>query len=85
MPKLRKTNKVNYRQEDEIVNNPQSCTSLECSMYRTPKDDEIDIMRQKRDTGIQALFLKKVISYKIVTLFLFSNVWSSIFITIYNI
>ena len=40
-PKYRKTNKVNYRQEDEIVNS----TSLECSMYRTPKDGEIDIMR----------------------------------------
>ena len=25
-PKFRKTNKVNYRQEDEIVNSPQSCT-----------------------------------------------------------
>ena len=28
LPKFRKTNKVNYRQEDEIVNNPHSCTSL---------------------------------------------------------
>ena len=44
-PKFRKMNKVNYRQEDEIVNSPQSCTALECSMYRTPKDGEIDIMR----------------------------------------
>ena len=44
-PKFRKMNKVNYRQEDEIVNSPHSCTSLECSMYRTPKDGEIDIMR----------------------------------------
>ena len=52
MPKFRKTNKINYRQEDEIVNSPQSCTSLECSMYRTPRDGKIDIMRQKR--GIQA-------------------------------
>ena len=43
--KFRKMNKVNYRQEDEIVNSPQSCTSLECSTYRTPKDGEIDIMR----------------------------------------
>ena len=44
---------MNNRQEDEIINSPQSCTSLECSMYRTPRDGEIDIMRQKRDTGIQ--------------------------------
>ena len=45
MPKFRKMNKVNYRQEDEIVNSPHSCTSLECSMYGTPKEGEIDIMR----------------------------------------
>ena len=44
-PKYRKMNKVTYRQGDEIVNSPQSCTSLECSMYRAPKDGEIDIMR----------------------------------------
>ena len=59
IPKFRKTNKVNYRQEDEIVNSPQSCTSLECSMYRTPRDGEIDIMKQKRDTGIQYRHEKK--------------------------
>ena len=53
MPKFRKINKVNYRQEDEMVNNPHSCTSLECSIYRTSKDGEIDIMRCKIDTGIQ--------------------------------
>ena len=59
MPKFRKTNKVNYRQEDEIVNSPHSCTSLECSMYRTPKDGDIDITRWKRDTGIQYRHEKK--------------------------
>ena len=52
IPQFRKMNKVNYRQEDEIIN-AQSCTSLECSMYRTPSGGEIDIMRQKRDRGIQ--------------------------------
>ena len=52
IPQFRKTNKVNYQQEDEIINSPQSCTSLECSMYITPRDGEIDIMRWKRDTGI---------------------------------
>ena len=46
MPKFRKTYKVNYRQEDEIVNSPH--TSLECSIYRTSNDGEIDIMRCKR-------------------------------------
>ena len=59
IPKFRKTNKVTYRQEDEIVNNPHSCTSLECSIYRTPRDGEIDIMRWKRDTGIQYRHEKK--------------------------
>ena len=59
MPKFRKTNKVNYRQEDEIVNSPCSCTSLECSIYRTSKDGEINIMRCKRDTGIQYRHEKK--------------------------
>ena len=53
IPNFNMTNKDNYRQEDEIVNNPHSCISLECSTYRTPRDGENDIMRWKRDTGIQ--------------------------------
>ena len=53
VPKFRKMNKINNRQEDEIINSPQSCTALECSTYRTLRDGEIDIMRWKRDTGIQ--------------------------------
>ena len=59
IPQFRKTNKVNYRQEDEIINSPQSCTSLEYSTYRIPRDGEIDIIRQKRDTGIQYTHGKK--------------------------
>ena len=59
IPKFRKTNKVNNRQEDEIVNSPQSCTSLACGMNRTPRDGEIDIRRWKRDTGIQYRHEKK--------------------------
>ena len=59
IPKFRKMNKVNYRQKDEIVNSPQSCTSLECSVYRTPRDGEIVIMRQERDTSIQYRHEKK--------------------------
>ena len=58
-PKFRKMNKVNYRQEDKIVNSPQSCTSFGCSTFRTPKDGEIDIMRQKRDTGVQYRYQKR--------------------------
>ena len=53
IPQFRKTDKVYYRQEDEIISSPQSCTSLECSTYRIPRDGKIDIMRCKRDTGIQ--------------------------------
>ena len=45
IPQFQKMNKVNYREEDDIVNSPQSCTSLECSTYRTSRDGEIDIMR----------------------------------------
>ena len=59
IPQFRKTNKVNYRQGDEIINSPQSCTSHECSTYRRPRDGEIDIMRWKRDTGIQYRHEKK--------------------------
>ena len=59
IPQFRKRNKVNYRQEDEIINSPQSCTSLECNTYRTPRDGEIDIMRWKRDAGIQYRHEKK--------------------------
>ena len=47
------------REENEIVNSPQSCTSLECSMYRTSRDGVIDIRRWKRDTGIQYRHEKK--------------------------
>ena len=59
IPQFRQMNKVNYRQEDEIINSLQSCTSLECSTFGTPKDGEIDIMRWKRDTGIQYRHEKK--------------------------
>ena len=59
MPKFRKMNKVNYKQDDEIVNSPHSCISFECSIYRTSKDGEIDIMRCTRDTGIQYRHQKK--------------------------
>ena len=59
MTKFRKMQKVNYRQEDEIVNSPHSCTTLECSTYRTSKDGEIDLTRRTQDTGIQYRHEKK--------------------------
>ena len=52
IPLFQKMNKVNHREANEIVNSPQSCTLLECSMYRTSRDGEIDIRRRKRDTGM---------------------------------
>ena len=45
--------KVNYREEDEIVNKPLSCTELVCNEYQTDKDGVIDLSRSKQDTGIQ--------------------------------
>ena len=45
--KFRKMHKVNYRQEDEIVNSPHPYTSLECSIYITFKEGEIDLTRRK--------------------------------------
>ena len=59
IPQFQKMNKVKYREENDIVNSLQSCTSLECRMYRTSRDGEIVIMRQKRDTGIQYRHEKK--------------------------
>ena len=59
IPQFQKMNKVNYREEDDIVNRSQLCTSLECSLYSTSRDGEIDITRCKRDTGIQYRHEKK--------------------------
>ena len=44
---------VNYREEDEIINKPLSCTKLTCNEYQTDKDGVIDLSRSKRDTGMQ--------------------------------
>ena len=52
-------NKISYREEDEIVNSPQACTSSECTSYRTSRDGVIDIRRWKRDTGMQYRHEKK--------------------------
>ena len=38
---------INYREEDEIINKPLSCTELECSEYQTDKDGVIDLSRSK--------------------------------------
>ena len=57
--KFRKTNKISCREEDEIANSPQSCTSPGCTSYSTCRDGEIDLKRPKRDTGIQYRHEKK--------------------------
>ena len=44
---------VNYREEDEIINKPLSCTEFECNEYQTDKDGMIDLSRSKGDTHIQ--------------------------------
>ena len=44
---------INYREEDEIINKPLSCTEFECNEYQTDKDGMIDLSRSKQDTGIQ--------------------------------
>ena len=53
IPQFQKMTKISYREEDEIVNSPQSCTSSECTSYSTSRDGVIDIRRWKRDTCIQ--------------------------------
>ena len=51
--------KISYREEDDKVNSPLSCTSPGCTLYTTSRHGVIDIKRQKRDTGIQYRHEKK--------------------------
>ena len=51
--------KVNYREEDEIINKPLSCTELICNEYQTDKDGVIDLSRSKQDTSIQYRWQQK--------------------------
>ena len=39
------TQKINYREEDEIINKPLSCTGLKCNEYQMDKDGAIDLFR----------------------------------------
>ena len=47
------TQKINYREEDEIINKPLLCTRLKCNEYKMDKDGVIDLSRSKQDFGIQ--------------------------------
>ena len=38
---------INYREEDEIINKPLSCTELKSNKYQTDKDGAIDLSRSK--------------------------------------
>ena len=51
--------RINYRAEDEIKNEPLSCIDLECTKYKMEKDGLIDLTRKKRDTSIQYRHQKK--------------------------
>ena len=59
IPQFQKMNNISYRVKDDIGNSLQSCTSSQCSSYRTSRDGVIDIKRLKRDTGIQYRHEKK--------------------------
>ena len=39
--------RVNYREEDTIINKPLSCTELVCNEYQTDKDGAIELSRSK--------------------------------------
>ena len=51
--KYRKTNVVNYRQENDDFNMLLTYTFLDCEQYRTDYDGQIDTTRQKHTLGIQ--------------------------------
>ena len=51
--KYRETVKVNYRQQDDITNISQTCTSIECNEYRMSYDRQINTSRHKPAVGIQ--------------------------------
>ena len=59
MPKFQKMKKISYREEDNLVNSPHSCTLSGCISYSTSRNGVIDIKRWKRDTGIQYRHEKK--------------------------
>ena len=51
--KYRETLKVNYRKENEVINTPLTCTSIECNEYRMNYDGQIDVTRCQQAVGIQ--------------------------------
>ena len=47
--KFIKAQRVQYKQEDEMINDHHSCTSIECDYFQTDRDGEIDLT-SKRET-----------------------------------
>ena len=43
--KFTKAQRVQYRQEDETINDHHSCTSIECDYFQTDRDGVIDLTR----------------------------------------
>ena len=51
--KYRETTVVNYRQDNDDLSTPSTCTFLDCDDYRTDFDGQIDTSRCRRAVGIQ--------------------------------
>ena len=47
------TKKVNYRQQNDNFNIVETCTFLDCDLYRTNYDGHINTIRQKHVLGIR--------------------------------
>ena len=41
------TQKINYREENEIINKPLTCTGFKCNEHQMDKDGAIDLSRLK--------------------------------------
>ena len=57
--KFKQVQKVQYKQEDETKNKHHSCTALNCNLVQITTDGTIDMVRKKRDIGIQYRHEKK--------------------------
>ena len=51
--KYRETTVVNYRQDNDDLSTPLTCTFLDCDEYRTDFNGQIDTTRHKCAVGIQ--------------------------------
>ena len=51
--KYRETTAVNYRQDNDDLSTPSTCTFLDCDDYRMDFDGQIDNSRHKSAVGIQ--------------------------------